>query len=56
MAEYYDNFDCLNDYERGELDCVLGYPALDNESEDYYLGYGHYYGMLETQTGAECYV
>ena len=52
MSDLYYGFDDLNDYERGELDCVLGYPALDNQSDDYYLGYSHNYGLMETQSGA----
>ena len=35
-----DNINELNDLERGEYDCVLGYQALDGQSEDYYVGYG----------------
>jgi len=55
MNELYYGFDDLNDYERGEFDCVHGYPALDNQSDDYYLGYGHNYGLIETQSGASNY-
>ena len=30
----------LNDLERGEYDCVVGYQALEGQSEAYYAGYG----------------
>ena len=33
----------LNDFERGEWDCVHGYEARDCETESYYLGYGTQY-------------
>ena len=51
MTDLYVGFNNLNDYERGELDCILGYPALDNESADYYLGYGNTYELMEVETG-----
>ena len=51
-SDLYYGFNDLSDYERGEFDCVHGYPALDNQSDDYYLGYGHNYGLIETQSGA----
>lgn len=40
-------FDILSDFERGEYDCVYGYPALKNESEAYYEGYGLAYAKGE---------
>ena len=33
----------LNDFDRGEWDCVHGYQARDCETEQYYLGYGTQY-------------
>ena len=41
----------LNDLERGELDCVLGYPALEGQSEAYQLGYGEQYAKEQTVGG-----
>ena len=42
----------LNDLERGEYDCVVGYQALDGQSEAYYLGYGEQYAKEQTVGGA----
>jgi hypothetical protein len=41
----------LNDLERGELDCVLGYPALEGQSDAYQLGYGEQYAKEQTVGG-----
>ena len=41
----------LNDLERGEYDCVLGYQALDGQSEAYYAGYGTQYQIEQIQAG-----
>ena len=38
-------------YERGEYDCILGYPALEGQSEAYELGYGERYQKQETVGG-----
>ena len=35
-----DEFD---DYAKGEYDCLQGYDALENQSDDYYNGYGNQY-------------
>ena len=40
-------FDVLSDFDRGEYDCVHGYPALDNESDAYYEGYSLAYAKGE---------
>jgi hypothetical protein len=45
------NINELNDYERGEYDCILGYPALEGQSEAYELGYGEQYQKEETVGG-----
>jgi hypothetical protein len=45
------NINELNDYERGEYDCVFGYPALEGQSEAYELGYGEQYAKQETVGG-----
>ena len=45
------NFNDLTDYERGELDCVLGYAvASDCESDEYYRGYGEQYAKDQNAT------
>jgi hypothetical protein len=41
----------LNDLERGEYDCVVGYQALDGQSEAYYAGYGKQYATEQTIGG-----
>ena len=41
----------LNDLERGEYDCVLGYPALEGQSEAYYVGYGEQYAKEQAIGG-----
>jgi oxalate decarboxylase/phosphoglucose isomerase-like protein (cupin superfamily) len=38
-------FNDLTDYERGEYDCVHNHPVRDNESPDYYSGYGDAYAQ-----------
>jgi len=40
----------LNDFDRGELDCLYGYEALEGQSESYYDGYGKQYAFEQTQT------
>lgn len=40
----------LNDFERGEWDCVHGYQARDCETEDYYSGYGTQYAKDQNAT------
>lgn len=40
----------LNDFDRGEWDCVHGYQARDGETEDYYLGYGTQYAKDQNAT------
>ena len=46
-------FDTLSDKERGELDCVLGYPALVNQSTAYEDGYGEQYAKEQNQGSKE---
>jgi len=46
-------FDTLSDKERGELDCVLGYPALVNQSTAYEDGYGEQYAKEQTVGGQQ---
>ena len=46
-----NNINELNDLERGEYDCVLGYQALDGQSEAYYVGYGEQYAKEMTVGG-----
>ena len=41
----------LNDYERGEYDRVLGYEALEGQSEAYQWGYGTQYAREMTVGG-----
>jgi hypothetical protein len=40
----------LDDLDRGDLDCQLGNPALDNESQAYYTGYGARYVLEQMQS------
>jgi len=40
-------FDVLSDFDRGEYDCVHGYPALEDESDSYYEGYAQAYAKGE---------
>lgn len=40
----------LNDFDRGELDCLYGYDALEGQSESYYDGYGRQYAFEQSQT------
>jgi len=46
-----DNINELNDLERGEYDCVVGYQALHGQSEAYYVGYGEQYAKEMTVGG-----
>jgi len=41
----------LSDLERGEYDCVLGYPALEGQSEAYQIRYGEQYAKEQTVGG-----
>lgn len=41
----------LNDLERGEYDCAVGYQALEGQSEAYYAGYGEQYAKEMTVGG-----
>jgi len=41
----------LNDLERGEYDCVSGYPALEGQSDAYDIGYGEQYTKEQTVGG-----
>lgn len=41
----------LNDLERGELDCVIGYQALEGQSDAYDIGYGEQYQKEQTVGG-----
>ena len=41
----------LNDLERGEYDCILGYQALNGQSKAYYIGYGEQYNKEQTVGG-----
>jgi len=43
----YQYFKELTSYERGEYDCIHGYPALEEEDKDYYDGYGRAYEYLQ---------
>lgn len=43
----------LNDMERGEYDCALGYPALEGQSEAYQIGYGEQYAKEQTVGGQQ---
>ena len=45
-----DNVNDLNDFERGELDCLYGYDSLEGQSESYYEGYGKQYAIEQIQT------
>jgi hypothetical protein len=44
------NINLLNDYERGEYDCIHGYFARDCESGEYYRGYGDAYASEQSAT------
>ena len=46
-----ENINHLNDQERGELDCVLGYRALVGQSESYDTGYGEQYAKEQAVGG-----
>lgn len=37
-------------YERGEYDCLHGHPVSDNESPEYYSGYGDQYEQEQIAT------
>jgi len=41
----------LNDLERGEYDCVLGYQAQEGQSDAYYVGYGEQYAKEQAIGG-----
>ena len=43
----------LNDLERGEYDCLAGYPALEGQSEAYQIGYGEQYAKERTVGGQQ---
>ena len=43
----------LSDKDRGKLDCVLGYPALINQSTAYEEGYGEQYAKEQAVGGQE---
>ena len=43
----------LNDLDRGDLDCDLGNPALDNQSQAYYTGYGARYVLEQIKSAGE---
>jgi hypothetical protein len=45
-----DNVNDLNDFDRGELDCLYGYDSLEGQSESYYEGYGKQYAIEQIQT------
>lgn len=45
-----DNINDLNDFDRGELDCLYGYDALEGQSESYYEGYRKQYATEQIQT------
>jgi hypothetical protein len=42
----------LNEFDRGELDCLYGYEALEGQSESYYAGYGEQYAKEQAMGGA----
>jgi hypothetical protein len=44
------DINALNDFDRGELDCILGYPSLENETEQYYDGYSAEYVRQQIQS------
>ena len=37
------NINEMSDYERGEYDCLHGHDSQDNQSIEYYFGFGHQY-------------
>lgn len=39
----------FDDYAKGEYDCLQGYDALENQSDDYYNGYGNQYASEQIQ-------
>jgi hypothetical protein len=41
----------LNDFDRGELDCLYGYSSLQDQSQSYYDGYGKQYAIEQTVGG-----
>ena len=43
----------LDDLDRGDLDCNLGNPALDNQSQAYYTGYGARYVIEQMKSAGE---
>mgnify|MGYP000017623351 CR=1 FL=1 len=43
----YQYFKELSSYERGEYDCIHGYPAMEAEDNDYYDGYAKAYEYLQ---------
>lgn len=44
------DFNDLNDFDRGELDRILHYDALEGQSESYYEGYRKQYESEQIQT------
>lgn len=40
----------LNDYEKGEWDCIHARPARECESAQYYAGYGDAYASEQSAT------
>jgi len=40
----------LNDYEKGEFDCIHGHPARECEPEAYYNGYADAYAKEASAT------
>ena len=40
----------LNDYEKGEFDCIHGHPARECEPEAYYFGYADAYAKEASAT------
>lgn len=51
VVNMYQYFKEMTDYERGEYDALHGYPVMDDESPDYYTGYGDAYEYLQTLSG-----
>lgn len=44
------NFKDMTAYERGEYDCIHGHAVRDDETPDYYSGYGDAYAMEQSAT------
>ena len=43
------NINKLSDYEKGEYDAYVGYKSKENQSNEYYFGYGDEYARQQNE-------